>query len=56
VVERVEHLTPSPDELVALLDTMPETPLVVLNSDPLPAASGRWTRRAGTVDVGARDG
>jgi hypothetical protein len=56
VVGRVEHLTRSPDELVALLDRMPETPLVVLNSDPVPAASGRWNRRARTVDAGARDG
>jgi hypothetical protein len=56
VVGRVEHLTRFPDELVALLDAMPETPLVVLNADPAPVGSGRWARRARTFDAGARDG
>lgn len=56
VVGRVEHLTRSPDELVALLDTMPETPLVVLNADVARTGSGRWTRRAHSLDAGVRDG
>lgn len=52
VVGRVEHLTGSPDELVALLDSMPETPIVVLNAGHVPAASGRWARRPRTLDTG----
>jgi hypothetical protein len=56
VVGRVEHLTGSPDELVALLESMPETPIVVLNAEPVPARSGRWARRTRTLDSGARDG
>jgi hypothetical protein len=56
VVGRVEHLTRSPDELVALLDRMPETPLVVLNADLAPPGTGRWTRRARTLDAGVGDG
>lgn len=47
VVGRLEHLTRSPAELNTLLDAMEEreTPLVVLNADPLTAArTGRWAR------------
>lgn len=51
VVGRVGHLTASPAELSVLLDTMPETPLVVLNADPAPHDAGRWARHAG---VGGR--
>ena len=46
VVGRVGHLTGSPAELSVLLDTMPETPLVVLNADPAPRDAGRWARHA----------
>jgi hypothetical protein len=53
VVGRVGQLTRSPDELIALLDTMAGTPLVVLNADPAPPGRGRWIRRDA---AGVRDG
>lgn len=51
VVGRAGQLSRSPAELTALLDSMGETPLVLLNADPAPAGSGRWARGAG---VGGR--
>lgn len=55
-VGQVTHLARSPAELSALLDAMADTPLIVLNAELAPAASGRWRRRAGALSGGGGDG